>query len=323
MNSIEFSHISVMLKEAVDGLNVREGGIYVDGTAGGGGHSYEIAKRLGGSGRLICIDQDPDAIEAASNRLAEFDNVTIVQANFSSIKAVLMNLGVFSADGILLDLGVSSHQLDAGERGFSYHFDAPLDMRMSRDGLSAYDVVNTFSAGELVRILSVYGEEKYAKNIVRSIMKAREEKPVETTFELAALVSESYPAKARRSGHPARKTFQAIRIAVNHELEVLEIGLESSFEVLNVGGRLSVITFHSLEDRITKRAMNNWCSGCTCPPDFPVCVCGNRPEAKLVNRKPILPSAEEIEANNRSRSAKLRVCEKIYSKYNDADITVK
>ncbi len=300
-----------MLGEAVDGLDVRQGGVYVDGTAGGGGHSFEIASRLGGTGRLICIDQDPDAIEAATKRLSQFDNVTIVRSNFSNIKGVLMNLGVFRADGVLLDLGVSSHQLDEPDRGFSYHFDAPLDMRMSRDGQSAYDIVNTASPGELVRILSVYGEEKFAKNIVRGIVAARETKPIETTLELADIVRDAYPMKARKNGHPARKTFQAVRIAVNRELEVLEDGLQSAFECLNENGRLSVITFHSLEDRIVKRAMADWCKGCTCPPDFPVCVCGNKPKAELVNRKPIVPSEEELEANNRARSAKLRVCRKL------------
>lgn len=311
MENTEFSHFSVMLKEAVDGLAVKEGGVYVDGTAGGGGHSFEIASRLNGTGRLICIDQDPDAITAASKRLSQFDNVTIVRSNFSNIKAVLMNLGVFKADGVLLDLGVSSHQLDEPQRGFSYHYDAPLDMRMSRDGVSAYDIINNSAPGELVRILSVYGEEKFAKNIVRGIIRAREEKPIETTFELADIVRDAYPMKARQKGHPARKTFQAVRIAVNRELDVLEDGLQSAFECLAPDGRLSVITFHSLEDRIVKRAMADWCKGCTCPPDFPVCVCGNKPKAELVTRKPVVPSEEELEVNNRSRSAKLRVCRKL------------
>lgn len=309
--TIEFAHTSVMLKEAVDGLDVRPGGVYVDGTAGGGGHSFEIASRLGGTGRLICIDQDPDAIKAATKRLERFDNVTIVRSNFSNIKGVLMNLGVFKADGVLLDLGVSSWQLDAPQRGFSYHYDAPLDMRMSQDGTSAYDIVNSAAPGELVRILSLYGEEKFAKNIVRGIVRARDEKPIETTFELANIVKEAYPAKARQKGHPARKTFQAIRIAVNRELDVLEDGLQGAFDVLNADGRLSVITFHSLEDRIVKRKMADWCTGCTCPPDFPVCVCGNKPKAELVNRKPISPGEAELEANNRARSAKLRVCRKL------------
>lgn len=307
----EFSHKSVLLKEAVDGLGVKAGGVYVDGTAGGGGHSYEIASRLGGQGRLICIDQDPDAIAACTKRLAPFDNVTIVRSNFSNIKGVLADLGIFKADGVLLDLGVSSHQLDEPERGFSYHYDAPLDMRMSRDGASAYDIVNFSEPAELVRILSVYGEEKFARNIVRGIVKAREQKPVETTFELADIVKEAYPMKARQKGHPARKTFQAVRIAVNRELDVLEDGLRNGFDVLNVGGRLSVITFHSLEDRMVKRAMADWCTGCTCPPDFPVCVCGNKPKAELLTRKPIVPNDEELAENNRARSAKLRVCTKL------------
>ncbi len=311
MDNSEFSHKSVMLEEAVNGLNVRSGGVYVDGTAGGGGHSFEIASRLEGTGRLICIDQDPDAIAAVTKRLSAFDNVSVVQSNFVNIKGVLAQLGVFCADGVLLDLGVSSHQLDAPERGFSYHSDAPLDMRMSQSGLSAYDVVNTYAPGELVRILSLYGEEKFAKNIVRGLVAAREKKPVETTTELAEIVKNAYPAKARKNGHPARKTFQAIRIAVNRELDVLEDGLQNAFSSLNVGGRLSVITFHSLEDRIVKRAMADWCSGCTCPPDFPVCVCGNKPKAKLVNRKPASPSEKELEENNRARSARLRVCEKL------------
>ena len=308
---IEFGHTSVMLTEAVDGLNVKPGGVYVDATAGGGGHSFEIASRLGGSGRLVCIDQDPDAIAAASKRLERFGNVTLVRSNFSNIKSVLFDLGISGVDGVLLDLGVSSWQLDAPQRGFSYHHDAPLDMRMSQDGTSAYDIVNGAAPGELVRILSLYGEEKFAKNIVRAIVRAREQKPIETTFELADLVKEAYPAKARQKGHPARKTFQAVRIAVNRELDVLEDGLQGAFDSLVPDGRLSVITFHSLEDRIVKRTMNDWCTGCTCPPDFPVCVCGKKPRAELVNRKPITPSEDELEHNNRSRSAKLRVCRRL------------
>ena len=308
---IEFGHTSVMLTEAVDGLNVKPGGVYVDATAGGGGHSFEIASRLGGSGRLVCIDQDPDAIAAASKRLERFGNVTLVRSNFSNIKSVLFDLGISGVDGVLLDLGVSSWQLDAPQRGFSYNHDAPLDMRMSQDGTSAYDIVNGAAPGELVRILSLYGEEKFAKNIVRAIVRAREQKPIETTFELADLVKEAYPAKARQKGHPARKTFQAVRIAVNRELDVLEDGLQGAFDSLVPDGRLSVITFHSLEDRIVKRTMNDWCTGCTCPPDFPVCVCGKKPRAELVNRKPITPSEDELEHNNRSRSAKLRVCRRL------------
>lgn len=307
---MEFSHKSVLLKEAVDGLNINPCGIYVDGTAGGGGHSFEIASRLK-DGRLIAIDQDPDAIEAAAKRLEPFSNAEIVRANFSQIKGVLMSLGISGADGVLLDIGVSSWQLDDPERGFSYHYEAPLDMRMSREGTSAYDIVNGYAPGELVRILSVYGEEKYAKNIVRAIVREREKKNIETTTELAELVKSAYPAKARQKGHPARKTFQALRIEVNGELDRLKEGLQNAFDVLNKDGRLAVITFHSLEDRIVKRAMADWCTGCTCPSDFPVCVCGNKPKAELVTRKPIEPSEQEVNDNNRARSAKLRICRKL------------
>ena len=308
---MEFVHKSVLLDETIEGLNIKPDGIYVDGTAGGGGHSFHIASKLNSDGRLISIDQDPDAIAAATERLKQFDNVTVVRSNFSSIKGVLMSLGITGVDGVLLDIGVSSWQLDSPERGFSYHYDAPLDMRMSREGTSAYDIVNGCEPGELVRILSVYGEEKFAKNIVRSIVKAREIKPIDTTLELADIVRDSYPMKARQKGHPARKTFQALRIAVNGELDRLREGLENSFNVLNKDGRLAVITFHSLEDRIVKKQMADWCVGCTCPSDFPICVCGNKPKAELVNRKPIEPSQEELEDNNRARSAKLRICRKI------------
>ena len=308
---MEFVHKSVLLKETIDGLNIKPDGIYVDGTAGGGGHSYHIAEKLSSGGRLIAIDQDPDAIKAASERLAEFDNVTVVRSNFSQIKGVLMSLGIERADGVLLDIGVSSWQLDAPDRGFSYHQDAPLDMRMSQEGKSAYDLVNGCEPSELVRILSIYGEEKFAKNIVRNIIKAREQKPIYSTLELAELVKESYPMKARQKGHPARKTFQAIRIAVNEELDRLREGLTNSFDVLNPNGRLAVITFHSLEDRIVKKQMADWCVGCTCPKDFPICVCGNKPKAELVTKKPIEPSEEELAQNNRARSAKLRICKKL------------
>ncbi len=308
---MEFVHKSVLLNETIEGLNIKPDGVYVDGTAGGGGHSFEIASRLGDDGRLIAIDQDPDAIAAATERLGRFNNVTIVRSNFSNIKAVLHSLGIGGADGVLLDIGVSSWQLDSPERGFSYHYDAPLDMRMSREGTSAYDLVNGCDPGELLRILSVYGEEKFAKNIVRGIMAARSERPIQTTLELADIVREAYPMKARQKGHPARKTFQALRIAVNGELERLGEGLKNSFDVLNKDGRLAVITFHSLEDRIVKKTMADWCVGCTCPSDFPVCVCGNKPKAELVNRKPIEPSEEELSENNRARSAKLRICRKL------------
>lgn len=307
---MEFVHKSVLLNESIDGLNIKPEGIYVDGTAGGGGHSYCIASKLKG-GRLIAIDQDPDAIEAASERLSCFENVTVVRSNFSNIKGVLMSLGIAKVDGVLLDIGVSSWQLDSAERGFSYHYEAPLDMRMSKEGTSAYDLVNGCEGGELMRILSVYGEEKFARSIVRAIEKARALKPIETTTELADIVRQAYPAKARQKGHPARKTFQALRIAVNGELDRLREGLQNSFDVLNRDGRLAVITFHSLEDRIVKRTMADWCIGCTCPNDFPVCVCGNKPKAELVTRKPIEPSENELAENNRARSAKLRVCRKL------------
>lgn len=309
---MEFVHKSVLLEETITSLAVDPDGIYVDGTAGGGGHSYEIAKRLSETGRLIAIDQDPDAIEAAGKRLAEFKNVTIVRSNFSNIKGVLMSLGIDRVDGVLLDIGVSSWQLDKPERGFSYHYDAPLDMRMSREGTSAYDIVNNCEPSELIHILRAYGEEKFASNIVRNIMNFRSVKPVETTLELAQIVSDSYPAKARKGGHPARKTFQALRIAVNGELDRLREGLENSFDVLNKDGRLAVITFHSLEDRIVKKTMAQWCTGCTCPKDFPVCVCGKKPRAELVTKRPIEPGEAELEDNNRARSARLRVCKKLF-----------
>ncbi len=323
---MEYVHKSVLLKEAVDALNVQSGGIYVDGTAGGGGHSFEIASRLCEkssastessnaaslqSGRLIAIDKDPSAIQAAGERLKAFDCVTLVRADFSEIKEVLFSLGISGVDGVLLDVGVSSPQLDTPERGFSYHHEAPLDMRMSGEGASAYDLVNKCSPAELTRIISVYGEEKFAKSIVREIMRAREKDKIETTTQLAEIVKSAYPAKARQNGHPARKTFQAIRIAVNGELDKLSGGIQNAFDVLNPGGRLAVITFHSLEDRIVKRAMAQWKTGCTCPSDFPVCVCGGKPKAKLVTNKPIEPSRQELEENPRARSAKLRACEKL------------
>ena len=308
---MEFVNNSVLLNETIEGLGIKPNGIYVDGTAGGGGHSYEIAKRLSKNGRLIAIDQDPDAIKAASQRLKEFDNVTVVRNNFGNIKEVLFELGVTGVDGVLLDIGVSSWQLDSPERGFSYHYDAPLDMRMSQEGISAYDIVNESAPSELLRILIQYGEEKFAKNIVRGIINTRETAPIKTTLELAEIVKNAYPAKARQKAHPARKTFQALRIAVNGELDRLREGLDNAFDVLNPEGRLAVITFHSLEDGIVKQTMKKWCEGCTCPPEFPVCVCGKKPKAQLVNRRPIEPSQEELEENNRARSARLRICEKV------------
>lgn len=308
---MEFSHKSVLLKESVDLLNVKPDGIYVDGTAGGGGHSEEILKRLK-KGKLISIDQDPDAILALKERLSKHQNSIIVNSNFSKIRTVVQNLSVSGVDGVLLDIGVSSYQLDTPERGFSYHNDAPLDMRMSKNGVSAFDVVNDFAEDKIGEIIKNYGEEKYFKSIARAIVKYRENKKIYSTLELAEIIKSSVPAKVRReNGHPARKTFQAIRIFVNSELEVLEEGLDEAFSVLNKGARVAVITFHSLEDKIVKRKMQSWCRGCTCPPDFPVCVCENKPKAKLVTRKTVEPSEEEIKENKRSRSAKLRVCEKI------------
>ena len=307
---MEFTHVSVLLYEAVDGLNIRPDGIYIDGTAGGGGHSAEILSRLT-SGRLYSIDQDPDAIATVTERFKDDDRSTILQGNFGDMKALLNDVGVYAVDGVLLDIGVSSHQLDDGSRGFSYHEDAPMDMRMSQSGETAADLVNTLDVGELSRIISLYGEEKYAFSIAKGIVRAREIKPIETTLELAEIVKENVPQKVRRDGHPARKTFQALRIAVNHELDVLESGLQGAFELLSQGGRLSVITFHSLEDRIVKQFMRDKAQGCTCPKDFPVCVCGNKPKVKIITRKPILPSDEELERNPRARSAKLRVCEKL------------
>ncbi|WP_316607171.1 16S rRNA (cytosine(1402)-N(4))-methyltransferase RsmH [uncultured Ruminococcus sp.] len=307
---MEFMHVTVLLREAVDGLNIRPDGVYVDGTAGGGGHSAEILSRLG-NGSLYSIDQDPDAIAAVTERFRDDPRSHIVEGNFGDMKQLLNDRGVLHVNGVLLDIGVSSHQLDDGSRGFSYHEDAPLDMRMSQRGMSAADLVNTLEVGELSRIISLYGEEKYAYSIAKGIVRSRAEKPIKTTLELAEIVKENVPQKVRRDGHPARKTFQAIRIAVNRELDVLESGLQGAFELLDKGGRLSVITFHSLEDRIVKQFMRDKAQGCTCPKDFPVCVCGKKPQVKIITRKPILPSAEELESNPRARSAKLRICEKL------------
>ena len=307
---MEFKHVTVLLREAVDGLNIRPDGVYVDGTAGGGGHSAEILSRLN-DGSLYSIDQDPDAIATVTERFRDDPRSHIVQGNFGDMKQLLNDRGVERVDGVLLDIGVSSHQLDDGARGFSYHEDAPLDMRMSQSGMSAADLVNTLEVGELSRIISLYGEEKYAYSIAKGIVRSRADKPIKTTLELAEIVKENVPQKVRRDGHPARKTFQAIRIAVNRELDVLESGLQGAFELLDKGGRLSVITFHSLEDRIVKQFMRDKAQGCTCPKDFPVCVCGRKPQVKIITRKPILPSAEELESNPRARSAKLRICEKL------------
>lgn len=305
----EFSHITVLLKETVDGAFTDPKGIYADLTTGGGGHSLELAKRLDG-GRLICFDQDAEAIAAARERLSGYP-VTFVQRNFCELDDVLDELGIEALDGIVADLGVSSHQLDTAERGFSFHSDAPLDMRMSGEGLSARDVVNDYTFEELRRILYEYGEEKFAPKIADGIINARAASPIETTGELAEIIKKSVPAAYRREKNPCRKSFQAIRIEVNRELDVLETALQAGFDRLKVGGRFSVITFHSLEDRIVKNRFREFCTGCTCPPEFPVCVCGKLPRGKLITKKPITASEEELAANLRSRSAKLRIIEKI------------
>lgn len=307
---MNFSHISVLLNESVDGLDIKPNGIYVDGTAGGGGHSAEILKRLE-NGRLISIDQDPDAIAAVTERFRGNEKSIIIKGNFADMKELLENRGIRMVDGVLLDIGVSSHQLDTAERGFSFHEDAPLDMRMSQQGITAAELVNTLPFEELRRIISQYGEEKYASSISSAIVKARENKPIRTTLELAEIIKGAVPQKVRRDGHPARKTFQALRIAVNGELDKLRQGMEQAFELLSSGGRLAIITFHSLEDRIVKQQMAKWCEGCVCPKDFPVCVCGNKPKARLVNKKPITAASTELDKNQRSRSAKLRICEKL------------
>ncbi len=312
MKHIDFHHISVMLEECIDGLAIRPNGIYVDGTAGGAGHSCEIAKRLSKPGRLIAIDKDPDAVAVASERLADYPAAQVVQSDFSELCSVLDRLSIDSVDGILLDLGVSSFQLDTPDRGFSYMHDAPLDMRMSKSGLSAYDVVNTYDFKQLCRIFHDYGEERFTPAIAKAILRARETKPVETTGELSELIRQAIPAKARRvGGHPAKRVFQAIRIEVNGELASLSLFLEEAFDRLNPGGRMVIITFHSLEDRMVKRRFAQLCKGCTCPPDFPICVCGNKPKGKLINRKPIEASPQELLVNNRSKSAKLRIIEKL------------
>ena len=306
---MEFSHVSVLLKETVDGAFTDPKGVYADLTTGGGGHSLELAKRLDG-GRLICFDQDKEALEAAGERLKGLP-VTLVRSNFCEMKSVLADLGIKELDGIIADLGVSSHQLDTAERGFSFHNDAPLDMRMSGEGLSARDVVNEYDEGELAKILFDYGEEKFGNRLARGIVHARLTAPIETTGQLAEIIKSSVPAAYRREKNPCRKSFQAIRIEVNHELDVLETALTDGFDVLKVGGRMSVITFHSLEDRIVKNRFKEFCTGCTCPPEFPVCVCGRKPVGRLVDKKPITASPEELERNPRSRSAKLRIIEKI------------
>ncbi len=307
---MEFSHIPVLLNETIEGLAIKENGIYADATAGGGGHSSEILKRLK-SGKLISIDRDPDAISTLTEKFKNNENSIIIKGRFSQIKELLTLRGVGRLDGVMFDIGVSSHQLDTAERGFSYHGDAPLDMRMSQSGRTAGELVNTLSFAELRKLISEYGEEKYASSIASGIVKSREKKRIETTLELAEIVKANVPQRVRRDGHPARKTFQALRIAVNDELGELQRGLDGAFEMLGSGGRMAVITFHSLEDRIVKQKMAEWCAGCTCPKDFPICVCGNKPKAKLISRKPICANETELAQNPRARSAKLRICEKI------------
>lgn len=305
-----FSHTSVLPEECINGLNIKPDGIYFDCTAGGGGHSARIAKHLK-SGTLVAIDQDPDAIKAATKALEEFACAKVVKSNFSEIDSVARELCISEIDGVLFDLGVSSHQLDEASRGFSYKREAPLDMRMSQNGLSAGDVVNTYSEAELSRILFEYGEERYARNIARNIIKNREIAPIETTLQLAEIIASSVPASVRRDKNPSKRSFQAIRIEVNKELDCLSEGLEKVFSLLKSGGRICVISFHSLEDRLVKQKFAGWCKGCTCPPDFPQCICGNKPKARLVSKKPILPANEELKENSRSASAKLRVLEKL------------
>lgn len=302
---MEFNHISVLLNETIESLNIKEDGIYLDGTAGGAGHSLEIAKRLT-SGKLIALDQDPDAVKIATERLKGY-NATVIQSNFCDMDSVLVSLNIDKVDGILLDLGVSSYQLDTAERGFSYHKESALDMRMSKSGISAEDIVNNFSETELSDIFWRFGEEKFSRKIASKIVTERQKNRITTTTHLAEIIANAYPASARRDGHPARKCFQAIRIAVNAELDRLNETLDKAFDLLKSGGVLSIITFHSLEDRMVKLRFKEYCTGCTCPPDFPVCVCGKTPKGHLLTRKPIEPSEGELEINPRSRSAKLRV----------------
>ena len=308
--NIEFKHIPIMLNQVIEGLDIKPNGIYVDGTLGGGGHSYEIAKRLVNDGKLIGIDQDEAAIKAAGARLSEFsDRVTIVRSNYAQMVSVLQSLGIEQVDGILLDLGVSSHQLDNAERGFSYMEDAPLDMRMDRrQEKTARDIVNYYSQAELTRIIREYGEDKFAAKIAAKIIASRENKPIETTGELAEIIKSAIPMKYRLTGgHPAKRTFQAIRIELNRELGVLEESIEGMLDILSDGGRMAVITFHSLEDRIVKTAFRKAESPCTCPSDFPICVCGKKSKGFVVSRKPVVPSDEEMERNPRAKSSKLRI----------------
>ena len=310
---MEFKHVSVLLNECIEALDIKPNGIYVDCTLGGAGHSSEIVKRLSPEGRLIGIDQDTNALEAAKKKLSDYNNVTYVHDNFVNIDSVLESLNIEKVDGILMDLGVSSHQLDVAERGFSYMQDAPLDMRMNRDNdFTAYNIVNGYSEDQLTKIIFDYGEERFAKRIAKFIVDRRSNKPVETTSELVDIIKAAIPAKARREGpHPAKRTFQAIRIEVNKELEILNKAIEDSVKRLNSNGRIAIITFHSLEDRIVKVKFRDLENPCTCPKEFPICICNKKPVLKLISRKPIDPTEEELEINPRSRSAKLRVGEKI------------
>ncbi len=303
-------HIPVLLQPTIELLDINPDGVYFDGTAGGGGHSSAILERLD-KGLLISVDRDPQAIAEVTARLGQGEHNVIVHDEYSHISEILDRLGIDGVDGVLLDIGVSSHQLDCAERGFSYHNDAPLDMRMASEGRTAADLVAELSWQELAAIFSKYGEEKHSVRIAKAICRVREEQPIETTLQLAEVIRDAVPAAARRDGHPARRVFQALRIAVNDELGQLERGLEAAFSRLRPNGRLAVITFHSLEDRMVKQTMAGWCTGCTCPPDFPVCVCGKKPKAQLVTRKPVEADAEELELNPRSRSAKLRVCRRL------------
>lgn len=310
---MNFEHVSVLLNETIDGLNIKPDGIYVDGTLGGGGHSYQVLKRLSPKGRLIGIDQDGEALKAAEERLKEFEEqVTFVRSNYCEIERVLKDLNIEKVDGIILDIGVSSYQLDNLERGFSYKADAPLDMRMdTRQNLTAAEVVNTYSENELYKIIRDYGEDKFAKNIAKHIVKAREDKPFETTQELCEVIKKAVPMKVQaKGGHPAKKTFQAIRIEVNRELTVLKESIDKMIELLNPEGRICIITFHSLEDRIVKTKFRENENPCTCPPDFPVCVCGKKSKGKVITRKPMIPSEDEIERNKRAKSSKLRIFER-------------
>ena len=309
---MSFEHRPVLLNEVIEGLNIRPDGIYADGTLGGAGHSSEILKRLSDKGRLIGIDQDAEAIEAATDRIGRDERVSIVRNNYSELPAVLQELHIDKVDGILLDIGVSSHQLDTADRGFSYKSDAPLDMRMDqRQRITAADIINGYEEKELARVIREYGEEKFAQNIAKHIVQARAEKPIETTFELNEIIKISIPARMRQDGHPSKRTFQAIRIECNRELEVLRDSIDAMIDILNPGGRLAIITFHSLEDRIVKNAFRNAENPCICPPNFPKCVCGRVSKGRTVNKKPITATEEELRDNSRSKSAKLRIFERV------------